>query len=258
MKSWSVSSLLNWVPADPSMNDEAVLWERLARSRRAPLEPAWLGEVYSPSLSVDLRRALCEKLGMQAERGWPVIQDLLANHGVLPDLVMAAGLCHQSEARDWLLAQLEQTSDDEAANLMVVQALACWGAEVPESVVVNCLHHPGQLHRLAGLQLLSFRSHCLDDGELLQFCQEVLNDFRDPVVVAAIRVLQRRDGVLISEKLAELCGNGSLPVAEAAFRALGCIATPTSQRCLLELSQELNDDVRRKMASTQLSQQFRQ
>ena len=92
MKSWSVSSLLNWVPADPSMNDEAVLWERLARSRRAPLEPAWLGEVYSPSLSVDLRRALCEKLGMQAERGWPVIQDLLASHGVLPDLVMAAGL----------------------------------------------------------------------------------------------------------------------------------------------------------------------
>ena len=44
--------------------DEAVLWERLAKSRRAPLEPDWLGEVYSPSLSVDLRRALCEKLGM--------------------------------------------------------------------------------------------------------------------------------------------------------------------------------------------------
>ena len=64
--------------------------------------------------------------------------------------------------------------------------------------------------------------------------------------------------MLISEKLAELCRSGSLPVAEAAFRALGCIATPSSQRCLLELSQELNDDVRRKMASTQLNQQFRQ
>ena len=238
--------------------DEVVLWEQLAESRRAPLEPAWLGEVYSPSLSFDLRRALCEKIGMQAERGWPVIQDLLAHHGVLPDLVMAAGICHQTEARDWLLAQLDQTSENEDANLMVVQALACWGAEVPETVLVNCLHHPGQLHRLAGLQLLSFRSHCLDDGELLQFCQEVLNDFRDPVVVAAIRVLQRRDGVLISEKLAELCRNGSLHVAEAAFRALGCIATSASQRCLLELSQDLNDGSRRKMANNQLNQQFRQ
>ena len=76
--------------------------------------------------------------------------------------------------------------------------------------------------------------------------------------MAAIRVLQRRDGVLISEKLAELCGNGSLPVAEAALRALGCIDTPASQRCLLELSQELNDNSRRRMANTQLSQQFRQ
>ena len=111
MRSLNVSLLLNWVPADPFNDEEVVLWERLSRSKRAPLEPAWLGEVYSPSLSVDLRRALCEKLGMQAERGWPVIQDLLASHGVLPDLVMAAGLCHQSEARDWLLAQLEQTSD---------------------------------------------------------------------------------------------------------------------------------------------------
>ncbi len=237
--------------------DEVVLWEQLSKSRRAPLEPAWLGEVYSPSLSFDLRRALCEKLGMQAERGWPVIQNLLAHHGFMPDLVMAAGICHQMEARDWLLAQLDQTSDNEEANLMVVQALACWGAEVPETVLVNCLHHPGQLHRLAGLQLLSFRSHCLEDDELLQFCQEVLNDFRDPVVMAAIRVLQRRDGVLISEKLAELCRNGSLPVAETAFRALGCIATSASQRCLLELSQDLNDDSRRKMASHQLSQQFR-
>ena len=258
MRSLSVSSLPNWVPANPFIDEEAVLWERLSRSRRVPLEPAWLGKVYSPSLSIDLRRALCEKLGMQSEQGWPVIQNLVAHHGVLPDLVMAAGLCHQSEARDWLLTQLKQSSDNQAINLMVVQALACWGAEVPETVVVNCLHHPGQLHRLAGLQLLSFRSHCLDDSELLQFCEEVLNDFRDPVVVATIRVLQRRDGVLISEKLAELCRNGSLPVAEAAFRALGCIATPGSRRCLLELSQELNDISRRKMASIQLKQQFRQ
>ena len=89
--------------------DEAVLWERLAHSRRAPVEPDWLGEVYSPSLSVDLRRALAEKLGMLAERGWPVIHRLIHAQGSPPDLVMAAGLCHQVVARDWLLELLEQT-----------------------------------------------------------------------------------------------------------------------------------------------------
>ena len=237
--------------------DEAVLWERLAQSRRAPLEPNWLGETYSPSLSVGLRRALCEKLGMKADQGWPIIKQLLAIHGSLPDLVMAAGLCHQSEARDWLLHQLDQSTDDNPDQLNLIQALSCWGADMPATALKRCLVHPGQQQRLAGLDLLQFRAHCLTDAELLEFCSDALNDFRDPVVVATIRVLQRRDGELISEKLADLCRNGSLPVAEAAFRALGCIATPFSQRCLLELSQDLNDDSRRKMASTQLSQQFR-
>lgn len=237
--------------------DEAVLWERLAHSRRAPVEPDWLGEVYSPSLSVDLRRALAEKLGMLAERGWPVIHQLIQTHGIQPDLVMAAGLCHQVEARDWLLALLEQTSDNDPANLFIMQSLGCWGGDVPAEVVQSSLQHSSHRHRLAGLQLLSFRAHGLDDAELLQFCDPVLNDFRDPVVIEAIRVLQRRDGALISERLAELCRHGSQAVAEAAFRALGCIATPTSQRILLDLSQTLGDETRRQQACQQLSQQFR-
>ena len=237
--------------------DEAVLWERLAHSRRTPLEPNWLGEAYSPSLSVELRRALCEKLGMLAERGWPVIDQLVQRHGVQPDLVMAAGLCHQIEARDWLLTLLQLTADNAAFNLCVVEALGCWGADVPEEVVIGCLQHPGQHQRLAGLQLLSFRAHCLDDAKLLNLCQDALDDFRDPIVVAAIRVLQRRDGDAISARLADLCRTGSMAGADAAFRALGCIATPTSQRHLLELSQSLQDDDRRQKACRELSQQFR-
>ena len=237
--------------------NEAALWERLSQSRRAPLEPEWLGEVYSPSFSVELRRAICEKLGMLAEQGWPLIEQLIAIHGSLPDLVMAAGLCHQPVARDWLLEQLHQTSELDETNLCILEALSCWGAEVPESVVHDCLHHPGQHHRLAGLQLLGFRSHNLSDEELLTFCSEALNDFRDPVVIAAIRVLQRRDGLKISEELADLCRHGSDGVAAAAFRALGCIATPISQRCLLELSESLSDSARRQLACQQLEQQFR-
>ena len=237
--------------------NEAALWERLSQSRRAPLEPHWLGEVYSPSLSVDLRRALCEKLGMLADQGWPQIQSLIDQHGALPDLVMAAGLCHQTDARDWLLDQLTSSSQLDDINLCILQALSCWGADVPESVVKESLRHPGQQHRLAGLQLLGFRAHSLSDEELLTYCSELLNDFRDPVVIAAIRVLQRRDGASISERLAQLCIDGSDGVAAAAFRALGCIATPSSQRCLLELSETLSDDSRRQLAQQQLEQQFR-
>ncbi|AII46525.1 hypothetical protein KR49_08715 [Synechococcus sp. KORDI-49] len=238
--------------------DEAALWERLAQSRRAPLEPDWLGGVYSPSLSAELRWALCEKLGMLAERGWPEIEQLLQSHGAQKELVMAAGLCHQTQARDWLLTMLDNASDDDDDNLVVVQALGCWGSEIPGSVISRCLNHPGQQQRLAGLQLLSFRAHRLSDSELLTFCDGAIRDFRDPVVVAAIRVLQRRDGESISARLAEICQYGSITGADAAFRALGCIATPASRHHLMELSQTLEDDERRELASRELKQQFRQ
>ena len=237
--------------------NEAVLWERLSKSRRAPLEPEWLGEVYSPSFSVELRRALCEKLGMLAEQGWPIIERLIQQHGALPDLVLAAGLCHQPAARDWLLDQLKNSSELAEVNLCILEALSCWGADVPEHVVKECLHHPGQHHRLAGLQLLGFRSHTLSDNELLTLCTEPLNDFRDPVVIAAVRVLQRRDGATISERLSDLCKTGSDNVAAAALRALGCIATPISQRCLKELSETLSCEFRKQLACQQLEQQFR-
>lgn len=236
--------------------NEAALWERLTQSRRIPLEPHWLGEIYSPSFSFELRRAICEKLGMLSEQGWPFIEQLIQQFGPLPDLVMAAGLCHQPQARDWLLNQLSNCDSNENT-LCILEALTCWGADVNHDMVQNCLNHPNQNYRLAGLQLLSFRAHILSDEEILTSCAEPLNDFRDPVVIAAIRVLQRRDGSTISDQLATLCSHGSEQVAAAALRALGCIATAYSQRCLLKLSQSLENPSRKQLACQQLQQQFR-
>ena len=237
--------------------DETTLWDRLAQSKRAPVEPSWLGEVYSPSLSIELRRAICEKLGMLADAGWPVINELLKIHGLQDELILSAGLCHQLEARDWLLNQLESETTTDAHGLALMQALSCWGADVPEQIVNRCLEHPAQQNRLAGLQLLTFRAHTLTDDALLRLCETALNDFRAPVVIAAIRLLQRRDGADIAEQIASLCHSTSDSIAEAAFRALGCIATPSSQRCLLDLSQTLKSNRRRELACEQLAQQFR-
>ena len=120
MRNSSVNWLPNWVLDDQVMKpDEVALWERLAQSRRAPLDSEWLGKAYSPDLSLDLRKALCEKLGMLAERGWPVIEQLICRHGAQPELVMAAGLCHQPVARDWLLDLLDSTADSDDDNLHV-------------------------------------------------------------------------------------------------------------------------------------------
>ena len=264
MTSWSVNWPPNSAPADhDSVNEvanEAVLWERLSKaSRRAPLDPAWLGEVYSPSLSDELRHAIAAKIGMLAEVGWPLIQQLIAKYGPENELILAAGLSHQPESREWLMEHLRsidtQTESDHA--LLVLQSLACWGGELPLSLIEQTLEMPGMNLRLAGLQLLSFHAHLLDDRELLPICDKLLKDFRDPVVLATIRLLQRRDGAAISTRLAELTMDGSNPVAAAALKALGCIATPASQRWLLELSQTLPEGDRRQMACKQLKQQYR-
>ena len=94
-------------------DDESILWKKLENSRQVPLEPLWLENVYSPNLTFDLRKALSEKMGLLADRGWPVIKCLLQRYGDLPDLVVAAGLCHQIEAREWLLELLPRSDDDE-------------------------------------------------------------------------------------------------------------------------------------------------
>ena len=233
--------------------DEACLWDRLANARKIPLNPTWLGEIFSPSLSDELRFAVAERLGMLAETGWPIIRTLIQQHGIQPELIHAAGLCHQPEAKDWLLTQLNQSNDPDA---FLLNALSCWGAELTQSDFQHILQLPSQAQRLAGLNLLSFKSHQLQANELLQLCESTLQDWRDPVVIACIRLLQRRDDIAISTRLSILVQEGSDAVAEAALRALGCMATTHSKMALKSLSVELTNQERREQAVRQLQQQY--
>ena len=234
--------------------DEAVLWERLNNVRKAPLEPKWLGEVYSLSLSADLRKALAEQLGLLADQGWTTLKVLLKQHGKQPELIHAAGLCHQPQARDWLIQQLE---DGKELELKVLQALTCWGAILPSSLLKKILSEPSEAMRLAGLELLSFKAYQLNDDDLLNLSEELLNDIRERVVLATIHLLQRRDGVAISDRIAEVVRQGSKNTARAALLALGCIGTPSSQSNLTNLSQSLPNGPNRDLAIKQLTLQYR-
>jgi len=240
-----------------SVIDEAALWERLSQSRRNPLDPSWLGETYSPSLSAALRAALSEQLGLMAGRGWPVIATLIERYGPSPDLVHAAGLCHQEPARDWLLTQLRQNeAASRHADPALLDALQCWGAALTLSELTPILQAPSQSMRLTGLRLLRFKAHQLDAPTLLSLCAPCLEDWRDPVTVAAIRLLQRRDDPSISEALAQIGRQGSEASAQAALKALGCIATPHSRALLQALADELPPGERQRQAMRQLEQQL--
>jgi len=107
------------------------------------------------------------------------------------------------------------------------------------------------------LELLKFKVHQLSDELLLDLVQKPLRDFRDPVVLSTIRVLQRRNSAVVNSQIAEIAKNGSEPTARAALLALSCIATSHSLSTLSNLLDELPQGTLREMAQKQLQLQYK-
>ena len=112
-----------------------------------------------------------------------------------------------------------------------------------------------QANRIAGLELLSFKSHLLHETELLELVNEPLKDFRDQVVIKGIKILQRRNEDAVIDRLKQLALNGSYPIAEQALIALGSIGTKYSSRQISELITQLDIKELQQKAKKQLSVQ---
>ena len=219
----------------------ATLSEKEIRDRfnqkNIPKDPLWIEQAYSKSLPYEIRHLLCERLGFLAEKGWASIKSLIKKHGGQPELIYAVGICHQIEARDFLLNQLDEQKD---LDINILKALACWGAVLNNSQLELILKSKSQAIRIAGLELLSFKSHLLHETELLELVNEPLKDFRDEVVIKGIKILQRRNEDAVIDRLKQLALNGSYPIAEQALIALGSIGTKYSSRQISELVTQLD------------------
>ena len=200
--------------------------------KNIPKDPLWIEQAYSKSLPYEIRLLLCERLGFLADKGWTSIKSLIKKYGRQPELIYAVGICHQIEARDFLLNQLEEQKE---LDINILKALACWGAVLTNSQLELILKSKSQAIRIAGLELLSFKSHLLNETELLSLIHEPLNDFRDEVVIKVIKVLQRRNENTVIDRLKQLALNGSYPIAEQSLIALGSIGTKYSSRQISEL-----------------------
>ena len=156
--------------------------------------------------------------------------------------------------KNWLLKLLKE---QEQLKLEVLQALACWGGELPINLIRNVLSEKSQPLLLAGLELLKFKVHQLSDDLLLDLVQKPLKDFRDPIVLSTIRVLQRRNSAAVNSQIAEIAKNGSEATARAAVLALSCIATSHSLATLSNLLNELPQGPLKEMAQKQLQLQYK-
>ena len=233
---------------------EISIWEKINNSGKTKLEAKWLKEVYSPNHSIELKKFIAEQIGLLSKEGWTLIKFLFKQYGIQPELIHAAGICHQPEAKDWLLMIL---ATHEEFNVATLAALKCWGGSLSKRFFEQLLCEPEQAKRLAALELLSFKAYQLSDEDLLDLTQELLTDFRDPVVMATIQILQRRNGIAICNSIVTVAQTGSDSAARAALMALGGIGTKGSYEALIKLSQQLPIGMLRDLAQKQLEHQYR-
>ena len=232
---------------------ETQVWDRFNANKPVSIKATWLGEVYSLDVSTELRWTIGERLGLLAREGWNVIKVLINDYGNQPELIHAAGLCHQKEACSFLLKLLRE---QEKPDITVVRALACWGAILSITELKTILSENSLHMRLAGLNLLKFKVHLLTAKELLDLMEDTLDDFREEVVIQSIKILQRRDEKLIIDSISKVALNGTDRTVENALMALGAIGTKQSLDSLSQLSRQLVSTTHRKIAQKQISHQY--
>ena len=238
-----------------STAEEAALSERLGRWRRQPLSPEELAQLLPRVADPSLALSLAERLGMAGPEAIQLILPLCQSQGISIPLIRALGICHHPRACEQLLDWLPEAGPLEP---QVLEALGCWGNLIDFKIIADALSAPGQSHRLAGLTLLTFRNRNLEASEVLRLTTPLLNDFRAEVVVATLKLLQRRNEPAVLELISRCIRLDALPgVAETALQALGCIGSVESCQQLLSLRGQLAGTVLEEPLERQLKAQVR-
>ena len=232
---------------------ENQIWDRFNTVKPISIDAKWYEKVYSLELSIQLRFIIGERLGLLADKGWEVTKSLIEKHGLQPELIHATGLCHQREAYDFLLKLLREES---IPKINIVRALSCWGAIIPTPDLKKILKEESFHMRLAGLNLLRFKSHLLNATEILELVEDLLDDFREEVIIEVIKIIQRRDETRIIKCISQVAMNGTDPTVETALIALGSIGTEESVIELSSLCRHLKKRTHRQMAYKQISHQY--
>ena len=153
---------------------EEFLWGKINNKKTKPQDASWLYNVYSPELSQHLGNLISEKLDLLYTEGWPELKSLLDKYGLQSDLIHAAGISHQSEAKECLMNNL---IINDKLDLMLLKALTCWGAVLLHNLLRRILKDPRLEIRLAGLESLNFTLHVLTDPELLIMTKDRLRGY---------------------------------------------------------------------------------
>ena len=232
------------------ITEESNIWDTLNNAKKTKPSAEWLKNAYNPNIKFELRKAIAIHLGQLAEVGWIKIKELIKTYGNQDELILAAGLTYQEDAKLWLLKNLYV---NEEMNIKVVEALACWGGTLPIELIKTILEEKSEKMKIAGLELLKFKAHLLSDFELLDIAKSPLNDFREEIVIKTLTIIQRRESLDICNAISDIIKKGSDKSAYFGLMALGSIGSEVSKNTLLDLAQNLKNTQRKELAKKQLN-----
>ena len=230
--------------------EESNIWDTINNSKKSKPSAEWLKNAYSPSINFELRQEIAIRLGQLSKVGWLKIKDLINIYGNKDELIIAAGLTYQDDAKNWLLKHLY---NDDIINIKVVEALACWGGTLPIELIKKILEEKSEKMKIAGLELLKFKAHLLSDCELIEITKSLLNDFREEIVIKTLTILQRRESLDICIAISDVIKTGSDKSAYYGLMALGSIGNKISKDILLDLVKNLKNIQRKELAQKQLN-----
>ena len=230
--------------------NESNILDTLNNAKKTKPSAEWLKNAYNPSINYELRQEIASRLGQLSNMGWIKIKDLINTYGNKDELILAAGITYQEDAKEWLLKHLY---NDETMNIKVVEALACWGGTLTIELIKNILEDKREQMKIAGLELLKFKAHLLSDSDLLDIAKSPLNDFREEIVIKTLTIIQRRESLDICMAISDVIQKGSDKSAYYGLMALGSIGTEISKNILLDLVKNLKNAQRKELAKKQLN-----
>ena len=230
--------------------NESNILDTLNNAKKTKPSAEWLKNAYNPSINYELRQEIASRLGQLSNMGWIKIKDLINTYGNKDELILAAGITYQEDAKEWLLKHLY---NDETMNIKVVEALACWGGTLTIELIKNILEDKREQMKIAGLELLKFKAHLLSDSDLLDIAKSPLNDFREEIVIKTLTIIQRRESLDICMAISDVIQKGSDKSAYFGLMALGSIGTEISKNILLDLVKNLKNAQRKELAKKQLN-----
>ena len=232
------------------ITEESNILDTLNNAKKTKPSAEWLKNAYNPNIKFDLRQAIAIHLGQLAGVGWIKIKELIKTYGNQDELILAAGLTYQEDAKLWLLKNLYV---NEEINIKVVEALACWGGTLPIELIKTILEEKSEKMKIAGLELLKFKAHLLSDFELLDIAKSPLNDFREDIVIKTLTIIQRRESLDTCKAISDIIKKGTDRSAYFGLMALGSIGNEASKKTLLDLAQNLKNRQRKELAKKQLN-----